>query len=282
MTTSTWTEQVHRGTEQRQPRMVIYGAPKLGKSTLGASMPKPIVIDFDRGLSAIAVDSVPGPATWLDTMSLLKWAASSKYETIVIDTLDPLEEQATAHVCAQGKKSTLADFPWGGGYDALAGEWRVMLSLLEQSNKIVCLLAHSVVKKAQDPTLGEYEQYVPQLQKKTWLATHRWADLIGFVSVDAAKIGDENRVIVTGERVLHTSHGSGFIAGNRWSMPEKLPLSWPAIAAAMNTSPAQIREEVLALAKGDDRKKAEEFLKEAGDDVGKLRLILQAIKEKTK
>lgn len=245
-------------------------------------MPKPILIDFDRGLSAISVDSVPGPAAWLDTMSLLAWACGSEYETVAIDTLDPLEEQATEYVCAQAKKKSLADFDWGGGYEALANEWRMMLSLLEKSGKNVCLLAHSVVKKASDPTLGEYEQFVPQLQKKTWAATHRWADMIGFVAVDAAKVGDESRVIVTGERVLHTTHGSGFIAGNRWSLPAKLPLSWQAVSDAISITPDKLRADILALAGEKHEVKAKEFISDAKDDMGKLRLILQALKEKVK
>jgi len=245
-------------------------------------MPEPIVIDSDRGLTAISVDSVPMPATWLDTMSLLRWAISSKYKTIVVDTIDPLEEQCIQFVCDEAKKKSLADFAFGAGYEALGGEWRVMLSLLEQSKKTVCLLAHSVVKKAQDPTLGEYEQFVPQLQKKTWAATHRWADLIAFACVDAAKVGDEARTIVTGARVLHTTHGSGFTAGNRWSLPAKMPLEWPALEAEISRTAPRLTEEILALAGDAHGAKAKEFLADARGDVGKLRLILQALKEKTK
>lgn len=242
-------------------------------------MPDPIVIDFDRGLSAISVDSVPGPEKWLDTMSALSWAATSKYKTIVIDTLDPLEDQCTDYVCEQGGKKALADFNFGAGYEALAGEWRVMLSMLEKCGKNVCLLAHSVVKKAQDPTLGEYEQFVPQLQKKTWAATHRWADMIGFAAVDAAKVGDEARTIVTGERVLHTTHGSGFIAGNRWSLPAKLPLSWDALEAAM---PAALIAEIRSVAGEKFREKAEEYIAQAGQNCAELREILKALKERVK
>ena len=31
----------------------IYGAPKIGKTTLGAQMPKPLLLAFERGYNAI-------------------------------------------------------------------------------------------------------------------------------------------------------------------------------------------------------------------------------------
>ena len=32
----------------------IYGAPKVGKTTLGAEMPKPLLLAFERGYNALA------------------------------------------------------------------------------------------------------------------------------------------------------------------------------------------------------------------------------------
>lgn len=243
-------------------------------------MPKPIVIDFDRGLSAIAVDSIPAPETWLDTMALLTWASTSAYETIVVDTIDPLEDQCTAYVCAEAGHKRLGDFKgWGDGYAALAGEWRVMLSMLEKCGKNICLLAHTVVKEAQDPTLGAYDQFIPQLQKKTWAATHRWADMIGFAAPDAAKGSDGTGAVILENRLLHTTQGTGFIAGNRWSLPAKLPLSWEALEAAM---PAALISEIRSVAGEKFREKAEEYIAQAGQNCAELREILKALKEKVK
>lgn len=32
----------------------IYGAPKIGKTTLGSQMPKPLILAFERGYNALA------------------------------------------------------------------------------------------------------------------------------------------------------------------------------------------------------------------------------------
>lgn len=247
-------------------------------------MPKPIVIDFDKGLDSIAVDSIPGPKTWVETLSLVEWTARTDYETVGIDTIDVLEDMATHHICTVAKKESIGDFGYGAGYEALATEWRLLLAALDavrEYGKSVCLLAHSVVRTAQDPTLGAYDQYTPQLQKKTWAQTHRWADMIGFYGEDAAKVGDEKRAIVTGARMLYTTSGTGFVAGNRWSLPGRILMprgaSW---AALNNVMPESLRGQILALAGVEHKEKAAQFIAEAGENSSELIEVLKALKEK--
>lgn len=253
-------------------------------------MPRPILIDFDRGLDAIGVDSIPAPATWPESMALITGVvnAPGDYRSLVLDTADPLEEQAVTEVLRSYNKKGLADVPKGDGWIAVGNLWRELLSILELGRKnglSVCLLAHSSVRQAQDPTLGEYDVFAPQLQKKSWAATNRWADLIGFACFDQAKVGDERRTILTGERILHTVKGSGFEAKNRWGMPPSLPLDWPIIEAAMRPQAGvlEAREAITELAAGTGLEaKAAEYIQSAGGDIGKLYQILEALRAKVK
>lgn len=251
-------------------------------------MPRPVFIDFDRGVEQLPVASIDGPRTWPATLALFEAIAANVggYQTVVIDTADPLEEIATEYLCAKAKKETLADFGWGAGYDALAGEWRVLLSLLDRiraQGAMVVLLAHSVVRTATDPAVGSYDAHQPALQKKTWAATHRWADLIIFAAHDAAKLaGEERRAILTGERVAHVTSGTGFVAKNRYAMPPKMTLYWPVISAAMASDAGDLRGQIITAAGEVHAAKAAEYIASAGEDLGKLRAILSAIKERTK
>jgi hypothetical protein len=140
------------------------------------------------------------------------------------------------------------------------------------------------VRTAQDPTLGDYDTYVPQLQKKTWSATHRWCDLVAFATFDSARIGDERRAIVTGDRVLRTVYGTGYEAKNRYGLPATLPLSWRALSEAMRAhgdTPQAVRERILALAKGTEfEARAAERIEEAKDDVRRLLTIEDALRRK--
>lgn len=261
----------------------------MGKSSLGASLPKPILIDFDKGADQLKVDRIEGPKAWLDTLVLLRNIGNDPqgYQSLVIDTIDPLEEQAMDHVCGVAKKQTIADFGYGAGYEALAAEWRNMLAELDfvrSKGLTICLLAHSVIRTAQDPQLGQYDQFTVQLQKKTWAATQRWCDLVGFAAFDAAIKKEERRAIVSGERVLYTSRGSGFEAKNRFGMPEKIPLGWEPIHKAIEAcrqKAEEVRERIFSLAKGTEyEEKAKGFVENADGDVRKLLQIEDALRVK--
>lgn len=201
------------------------------------------------------------------------------YRSLVLDTVDPLEELAIEYVLKRSGKKSLADFDFGAGYNAVAMEWKVMLAELDTARKngmLVCLIGHSIVRQAVDPTLGTFDQFTANLGKKTWALTLRWADLVGFACFDSALVDkkDESRVIVTGERLLMTVRGSGYEAKNRFSLNQKLPLSWPAVEAGIarhRQSSEAIKAKILKLAAGTAlEEKAKGYLEVAGDDVSAL------------
>jgi hypothetical protein len=52
-------------------------------------------------------------------------------------------------------------------------------------------------------------------------------------------VGFNNKVsrgISTGERLLHTSEKPAYLAKNRYSLPDILPLEWSTLAEAMTTT----------------------------------------------
>lgn len=260
----------------------------MGKSTFLAAMPNPVVLDFDDGLTAIKkVRAIPKNKipTWRDAIALLEDITSDpgEFKTLGIDTADGLEELAIAHVCKEAKKKTLADFDWGGGYAALTGEWRYMLSLLDRardSGLHVCILMHAQVKDTNDPRIGKYDQFTPLLQKGTWGATHKWSDAILFASVSTRRLGEEKekRAKVDSEkRILHTAVGTGFVAGNRWSFPQELPLDWNTVACYLDAS--WLQAAIRHTAGEKHKEKAENYLKEAGDDVKELNELLASLRE---
>lgn len=271
------------------PRILVYAPPGTGKTTLAASAPRALIVDWDRGADQTSAARIAGPASWSESLSLIRAIASDAhdYETIVVDTLDPLEELATAHVCGEAKKKSLSDFGFGAGYEALAAEWRVLLAALDACRSrglTVVLLGHSIVRQANDPQLGGYDQFTPQLQKKTWAMTSRWCDVVGFANFDAARLEDERRAIVTGERVLWTTRGTGFEAKNRYGLPAKMPLSWAALTAGIRAGTqdaAEIRARITALAAGTEHEaRAAAFVADAGDDPQKLAAIESALSAK--
>jgi hypothetical protein len=278
-----WNQQVVKGGEQKimQPRVMVYAGAGVGKSTFGSKLPKPVFIDYDHGVDDVNVDRIPGPKTWAESMALIRAVAADPmgYKSLVLDTVDPLEEQAIEHILHQTGKKSLADFDFGAGYNAVAQEWKLLLAELDVARKngmLVCLLGHAIIRQAQDPQLGAYDQFTSQLGKKSWALTQRWADTVLFAAFDSALVNkkDEQRVIVTGDRFLFTTRGSGFEAKNRFSLDPKLPLSWPAVAegiAKHRQSSDAVKAKILKLAAGTSfESKAKGYLEAAGDDLSAL------------
>lgn len=69
-------------------KVLVYGAPGMGKSTLGLSAPSPVLLDFDGGVQRVnGAFQVPTLQVekWEDVISALN-EDLSEYKTIVIDT----------------------------------------------------------------------------------------------------------------------------------------------------------------------------------------------------
>lgn len=291
-----WSTKIVSGLTRHGLKALFFGPPGVGKTSMVKGAPKPILIDYDKGAGQTGIDRIPGPAVWNDALALIRAIAADPrgYKTIAIDTLDPLEEIAVAHVCAVAKKKTLSEIggtgSWGAGYEALKAEWRLLLSALDVASEKgmnVILLSHSVVRQTSDPQLGPYEMFTTNLQKKTWAVTHRWMDLVGFCAFDAARIKDEKRAVYTGQRVLLTTAGTGYIAKERFALPHSMPLRWDVLEAAIqrfydNAKPEDVIARIQAMAKGnaDSEAKAAFYIADSNGDVRRLLQVEDALKEK--
>lgn len=277
---------VIRGKATPAARRIIYGPPGVGKSTFACSEPGALALDYEEGLDAIGADRVKGPKVWSETLAIVREACTGPGEhlAVVVDTIDRLEDQASALVCADGKKKSLADFGYGDGYEALATKWRELLFELEGARphgRSVTLVAHVQNKPVDDPTLGTYGKYIATLQKRCWSATHRWADAVLFANYESGLI--EGRAIMTGARVLYSQAATGFDAKHRPNIASPLPLSWEAYAKAVASSHRTAEEVLLAISKlvtEETEEKVSDYIAKANGDVLRLAKIESALLKK--
>ena len=67
--------------------MILYGQPGIGKSTLAASAPNPVLIDFDNGVSRIRAEHRPATSISSTYEEVLADIQNMKeFDTIIIDT----------------------------------------------------------------------------------------------------------------------------------------------------------------------------------------------------
>ena len=68
---------------------IIYGSPGIGKTTLAGSAPRPLLIDFDRGVSRVRADhrvTTVVADTYEEVWNDLQDPMMKEFETIIIDT----------------------------------------------------------------------------------------------------------------------------------------------------------------------------------------------------
>lgn len=228
------------------PRVIVHGQRKIGKSTFGSKSPKPIFISTEDGQDALDVDAFPLCETLESVRSCIKELYKEKhdYKTVVLDSLDWLEPLAYAELCAKFKKDSIEDFGYGKGYVFAADKVREVfaaLNLLRKERGMnILLIAHTEVKRFDDPQSESYDRYQMKLGRHVAKLVEEWCDILAFAQIraeiqkeDAGFSKKRTRAESTGERVLRLTPSPAYDAGNRYGLPATLPLEWSALEEAM-------------------------------------------------
>jgi hypothetical protein len=224
---------------------VLYGQPGIGKSTFGASLPKPIVIATER-LDQISVPKLPVPRDFKQLYDQIDALDKEQhdYESIVFDTLDAAELLIWQRVCSEGKCKSIEEFGggYGKGYVRARELWTGLLSKLsEMSERFnVLLTAHAHVKSFSDPSLSApFDIWKMRIHDKSADVIRQMVDLIMFVNLETiiqkeSQKARKGKGIVSGDRVLWTQPATGFEAKNRYDLESPLEFSWEALAEGVN------------------------------------------------
>ena len=237
---------IKRNKDILPPRIMLYGPHGLGKTTFGAGAPAPIFILTEDGLGQLEVEHFPLAKSFDDVQDALKaLQGDHDYQTVVIDSLDWLDNLIWETINA---KYDAKDLAYGKGAVIAADYWRKVLdglNSLRAKGMAVVMLAHCEIKRFDSPEVEPYERYQPKLQARSSALVQEWADCVFFANyktvVKSSDVGFNQKVtrgITTGERLMYTAERPAYLAKNRYSLPDALPLDWQAFVAAMSAPAA--------------------------------------------
>ena len=157
-----------------------------------------------------------------------------------------MEPLILRHVCEIQNVSTIEAIPYGKGFVMALDFWREYteaLNYLRNERKMIIIqLAHSDVKRYEAPDQPSYDRYTMKLNPKAAAIVQENADIIlfgnykTFTKEDQQAPGKkgEKRLLAVGnsQRFVYTAEKPAFHAGNRFNLPEEIPLDdvWSVLA----------------------------------------------------
>lgn len=252
---------LRRVTADRPPRILIYGPPGIGKTSLASEFPNAVFLQVEDGTPGdVELNSFGKLETFgqvIEAMEAL-YTEDHDFQTVVIDSVTELERLVFAETCARGDdkgnaKANIEDFGYGKGYVYAKRIWQELLDglngLRNDRKMTVVLIAHSTVERFDDPETVSYDRYEIDLHKHSVGAIERDMDAILLLKTPVAIKKEEQgfnkeRAIANGGSVvlIHCVGRPAYVAKNRYSMPDTLRFDkgkgFEVISAYFPTAPA--------------------------------------------
>ena len=238
---------ITKGIQRAAAKCVIHGPAGVGKTTLAASFPNPLILDTEKGSRLIDCHRVE-IGDWMTLKGTLVSLARDPmgYQTFIVDSGDWAEELLCLYLASKDEKQRHPDdLPYGQGGSLIAKHFSAMLAdctaLVERGVNVV-FVAHSVVKRVSPPDLEEaYDRYELKMRPKVAPKLLEWADAVLFANFKTRVVeGDDGKLRGRGgkERRLFCERSAAWDAKNRYGLAPELPMAIESLAPLFADVPA--------------------------------------------
>lgn len=203
---------------------LIYGEPKIGKTTLASLMEEPYFLPIDPGHKFVDIqgDQITG---WEDILQKTEGLCSSNYyKTVVIDTAQDYYELCFDFVCRKECVEHIGEIPHRRGWDLLSTNLRRPVTSFVRHGLGVVFIAHEVEKESQYQGRTK-NRIVPNIHKRGWELIHRLSDIILYMRIQGVE--EEGQFVM--RRAVTASPHPDRITGDRSGLLEPCGdiILWP-------------------------------------------------------
>lgn len=224
----------------KAPRILIYGTPKIGKTTLASEFPNPVFLQLEDGENETPTQGLNRSElqSFGDVMDAMRelYEGEHDFKTLVVDSMSELQTLIYAETCERGdekgnKKARIEDFGYGKGYVNAINVWQEFLdalNMLRVGRSMTCILiAHAKVDRFDDPETVSYHRYEIDIHDRAQKLLEREMDAILLVKRDVTVKGEDvgpnkKRNHAEGSHIYICCEGKpSQIAGSRYSLPAR-------------------------------------------------------------
>ena len=108
-----------------EQKFLVYGRPRIGKTTFANQFPKPLFLATEAGHSHLECYKI-SIHNWKEFLTACAEIRDQKhdFQTIIIDTVDNLHDFCSEYICTERKIEHPSDMPMGKGYGFVNTEFK--------------------------------------------------------------------------------------------------------------------------------------------------------------
>ena len=130
--------------------LLLYGAPKVGKTTMLSKLDDCLIVDTERGSRMIEgyISEVSSRDELIETLIELKESKNVKYKYIALDTIDKITEWAERRVCEEENVRAIGDLAFGKGYGMVREKVTQTIDAFKEVTEHLIIIGHRKVAYA--------------------------------------------------------------------------------------------------------------------------------------
>lgn len=180
--------------------LCIYGPEKVGKSTFGAKLPRPLFCNFEVGTNYLPVKPV-NIDKWSTFKQVLRQLerpeAHDYYDTVVIDTVSEAYAACEQFICAQNAVQRIGEIPYGRGYADTKREFENALRKITMLGFGLCCICHAEKKTIPGPDDSTIDTMQPAMPSRAADVVNRMVDIIAYIDQRFDENGESVRRFIT-------------------------------------------------------------------------------------